>query len=194
MMFFAIQQMNTMKKSNLNFEQTTLQMKKLAIQDQISEIQQRNDNLASAFSSITSGVAMQAGSIFNETINNASLKVSNAQAAFEQAKKSGLGEEALKIFEEQLTLAKDESKTVQQKAYVEYQRQNTLVASLTKAYKNVKEAEEKAELKRLNEEEIKIEMRLNEISTQMTMIDKELESAAQASEQTSQKLAPKYVA
>ena len=192
MMFFAIQQMDTLKKSKLNFEQATLQMRKMEIQEQITSLQERQDNLAGAFSQITSGVANQASSIFNQSISESNGLLSDAQKAYNHAKSQGLEGEALKFFEEQLSQAKDESKTAQQQAYAEYQRQNNVVASLTQAFKNVQAAEQKAQEKELNKEEARIELRLNEIKTQMTMIDQELQNASQASEQRAQQLAPKY--
>lgn len=192
MMFFAIQQMDTLKKSRLNFEQATLQMRKMEIHEQITELQEKQENMAAAFSQITSGVANEAGSIFNQSISEANTLVSDAQKAYSQAKSQGLDADSLKFFEEQLTQAKEDSKNAQQQAYAELQRQNSVVASLTQTFKNVQAAEQKAQEKELNKEEARIEIRLNEIKSQMTMIDQELQSASQASEQRSQQLAPKY--
>ncbi|MBR1754505.1 hypothetical protein IJ732_06675 [bacterium] len=192
MMFFAIQQMNTMKKSKLNFEQSTLQMRKMDIQEQISDIQERNESLSSAFTTITSGVSSQATSIFNQTISESNAALSSAQSAYNEAKRAGLDADTLKVFEDRLYQANENKKSAQQQAYTEYQRQNAVVASLMQTYKNVQAAEEKAQLKALNKEEDRIEIRLNEINTEMAMIDKELESASQASQQRAQELAPKY--
>ena len=192
MMFFAIQQMNTLRKSKLNFEQSQLNSRKMFIHDQISEIEEKNESLGAAFTSITSNSSSQAGSIFNQAISNANSMVTDAQTAYDNAKKQKLDASQLKVFEDKLNEAKTESQNAQKVAYQQYQSQMSTISALTQTYKNVKAAEEKARLKALNAEEDKIEVRLNEINTEMTMIDKELESATQATQQRAQQLVPKY--
>lgn len=192
MMFFYIQQMDTLKKSKLNYEQSMLQMKKLSIHEQINAAQERTEQLTSAFTTITNGTSNQATSIFNSKVNTSNAVLTNAQNAYNEAKNQGLTGDDLKFYEDQLTQAKSDSKTSQQQAYTEYQRQMTTVSALTQSFKKIQEAEEKAKLKELNKQEDRIELRLNEIKSELTMIDTELQSAEQTASERAQKLAPKY--
>ena len=150
MMFFAIQQMDTLKKSSLNFEQTQLNMKKMSIHEQISEIEEHNNSREAAFTQITSGQSTQASSIFNTALTEANANVTNAQKAYDEAKKQGLSTDQLSVFETRLSEAKTESQNAQKQAYQQYQNQMTTIASLTQAFKNVQAAEEKARIKALN--------------------------------------------
>ena len=192
MMFFYIQQMDTLKKSRLNYEQSMLQMEKLSIHEQISEIQEKADAMATAFTSITSGQSAQATSIFNQSISESNAMISDAQSEYNNAKNNNLPTDVLQVFADKLAQAKEDSQTAQKQAYQEYQRQTETVSALTQSFKRLQEAEEKARTKELNKKEDKIEMRLNQIKTELSMIDTELQSAEQASTERAQKLAPKY--
>ena len=192
MMFFYIQQMDTMRKSRLNLEQSMLQMEKLSIHEQINELQQKSEERLSAFSTITSGQTSQASSIFNQSVSNSNAMISDAQAEYNNAVSNNLPTDVIEVFKNKLAQAKEDSKTAQQQAYQEYQTQMTTVQALTQSFKKMQEAEEKAQTKELNKKEDRIELRLNQIKTELSMIDTELESATQASNDRAQKLAPKY--
>jgi hypothetical protein len=192
MMFFAIEQRNTIRKSKLNEEQSTLSMRKLAIHDQITTLEENAEKLTAAFTSITSGISNQASSIFNQAISSSNEKIALAQKAYNNAQSQGLDSIDIKKFENMFNQVKEEEKNAQQKAYTQYQTQMNLIASLTQTFKNVKEAEDKAKIKGLNKEEDRIELRLNSINTEMASLDSELKSATQAAQQRAQELAPKY--
>lgn len=192
MMFFYIQQMDTLRKSRLNYEQAMLQQEKLSIQSQISDLQEMADNRLNAFTTITNGQSLQASSIFNQAVSDSNALVSNAQADYNNAKNNNLPTDVLEVFAKKLDQAKADSKTAQETANTEYQRQLTTIQALTQSFKKLQETEEKAQTKELNKKENRIELRLNQINTELSMIDTELQSATQASTERAQKLAPKY--
>ena len=116
MMFFYIQQMDTLRKSRLNYEQAMLQQEKLSIQSQISDLQEVADNRLNAFTTITSGQSLQASSIFNQAVSNSNALVSNAQTEYNNAKNNNLPTDVLEVFAKKLEQAKEDSKTAQETA------------------------------------------------------------------------------